>query len=152
MPLTDNMPTMGRLVAAVLLGAAGWLVSDLIRPLMPEGTDFGMFNFVNAGLGILMGWRVVGKRLGRGYPNGLSAGLTGAVALVFWGLFVQSLNEMLAMALDRRFTGLMQAINAMFKIMTEYALVLVDAQVIGTLVIAGLVTGLIGEWVARRWS
>lgn len=151
MPLTDNMPTFGRLVAAVMLGAVGWWVSDLIRPLMPEGTDFGFFNYVNAGLGILVGWRVTGKRLGRGLSSGLSAGLTGVVALVFWGLVVHSLTEMLEMALDQRFSGLMKAIKAMLRIMTEYAVVLGDVQVIIALVGGGIATGLIGEWVARRW-
>ncbi|HKL05061.1 MAG TPA: TrgA family protein [Roseovarius sp.] len=152
MPLTDNMPTFARLVAGLLLGAVGWWVSDLIRPLMPEGTDFGIFNFVNAVLGILVGWRVTGKRLGHGLFNGLSAGLTGVAALVFWGLFVHSLNQMLGLALESRFGGLMQAINAMLRIMTEYALVLTDVQVIVALVGGGIATGLIGEWVARRWS
>lgn len=151
MPLTDNMPTFARLVAGVLLGALGWWVSDLIRPLMPEGTDFGLFNYVNAGLGILVGWRVTGKRLGRGVANGLSAGLTGAAALVFWGLVVHSLTQMLGLALDSRFSGFMQAINAMLRIMTEYAFVLTDVQVIIALVGGGIATGLIGEWVARRW-
>mgnify|MGYP003565463672 CR=1 FL=1 len=152
MPLTDNMPTFARLVAALMLGAVGWLVSDLIRPLMPEGTDFGIFNYVNAGLGILMGWRVTGKRLGRGFSNGLSAGLTGAAALVFWGLVVHSLTEMLELALDLRFSGFMQAINAMLRIMTDYAGVLANGAIIIALVGGGIATGLIGEWVARRWS
>lgn len=152
MPLTDNMPTFARLVAGVLLGALGWWVSDLIRPLMPEGTDFGLFNYVNAGLGILVGWRVTGKRLGRGVANGLSAGLTGAAALVFCGLVVHSLTQMLGLALESRFSGFMQAINAMLRIMTEYAFVLTDVQVIIALVGGGIATGLIGEWVARRWS
>lgn len=152
MPLTDNMPTFARLAAALLLGAVGWWVSDLIRPLMPEGTDFGMFNVINAVLGILVGWRVTGKRLGRGLFNGLSAGLTGVAALVFWGLFVHSLSQMLGLALESRFGGLMHAINAMLRIMTEYALVLIDVQVIIALVGGGIATGLIGEWVARRWS
>ncbi len=151
MPLTDNMPTFARLVAAVMLGAVGWWVSDLIRPLMPEGTDFGVFNYVNAGLGILVGWRVTGKRLGRGLSNGLSAGLTGAAALVFWGVVAHSLSEMLGLALASRIGGVMQAINTMLRIMTEYAVILADVQVIVALVGGGIATGLIGEWVARRW-
>ena len=38
MQATRSMPTAARLVAALSLGALGWIASDLVRPLMPEGT------------------------------------------------------------------------------------------------------------------
>ena len=152
MPLSDNMPTAARAVAAGLMAVVGWYGSEMIRPLMPDPTDFGMFNFVNVALGILVGWRVTGRGLGRGWSNGISAGLTGVVCLVVLGVFLQSLNKMLGMALDGRFGGLMDGINGIFEIATEYGLVLLDGPLIGFLVGSGLLVGLIGEWVSHRWS
>ena len=70
------MPDAARLVAAVSLAIIAWIVSGLIPPLMPEGTDFGYFAFVNVGLGILCGWLVMGRRAGRGITAAINNGLT----------------------------------------------------------------------------
>jgi len=152
MPVTDNMPTSGKLVAAIGLGVLGWIGSDLFRPLMDEGTDFGWFNYVNLGLGLICGWRVTGRRLGFGYATGISAGLTGMAALVFWALFVQSFNKMLGLALDGRVTGVMNGLTKMFELGTEYGQVMLDGTLIGVLLAGGFLTGAISEWAERRWS
>ena len=152
MPVTDTMPTAARAVAAILMAVVAWFASDMIRPLMPEGTDFGIFNFVNAGLGLIAGWRVTGKRLGFGWSNGVSAGLTGMAALVIIGVLLQSLYKMLEMALDRRYDGLMEGLTNIFEIGAEYTMVLAHGPVIALLVGGGIAIGLIGEWISHRWS
>ena len=148
MPLTDNMPTAAKMVAAVGLAAVGWFTSDAIRPLLPEHTDFGRFNEVNLIIGFICGWRVTGKRVQGGLTEAFSGGLTGAAALVFWGLFAQSFNTMLANALDRKYDGPFEGLVGIFYIGVEYAQYLLNAQVIGIIVIGGILTGL----VANRFS
>ncbi len=152
MPVTDTMPTSGKLMAAFGLGLLGWIGSELFRPLMDEGTDFGWFNYVNVVLGLLCGWRVTGRRLGFGYATGISAGLTGMAALVFWALFVQSFNEMLRLTLDGRIKGVMNGLTEMFELATEYGLVMLDGTLIGVLLAGGFLTGVIAEWAERRWA
>lgn len=151
MPRTDRMPTAARLVTATGLAALAWIASDLVRALMPPDTAFGWFNWVNAALGAVCGWWVMGRRMGRGYAEALSAGLTGLAALVFWALFLHSLNEMLGRALDNRYGGPMEGLVAIFELGYEYALLIADGPVIGTLVGGAVLTGLIGERVARTW-
>ncbi len=152
MPITDKMPTIARLVSAASLGAVGWYASELFRPLMPPQTDFGWFNHLNVILGFLCGWIVVGSRLGRGYSQGISAGLTGGVGLVFWALFFQSFNEMLDKALERRYDGPVEALTAIFEIGVDFALIMLNGPLIGFLVGGAVVTGLVSEWVSRRLS
>lgn len=152
MPLTDHMPTMGKLFAAAGLGALGWIGSEMIRPLMPPHTDFGVFNYVNLALGLLCGWIIVGKRLGYGYRQGIAAGLTGAAALVFWGLFAQSFNTMLDEALRRKYDGPMEATTGMFQIALDFGQYLVNMNLIGVLVVGGLIVGLIAEWAELKWQ
>ncbi|MFY9240349.1 MAG: TrgA family protein [Roseovarius sp.] len=149
---TRYMPTAGRLVGAVSLGALGWFGSDMVRPLMPDYTSFGWFNYVNLGLGILCGWFVMGSRAGRGWGEAISNGLTGLFALVFWGFFAQSFNLMLKQSLDKRFDGPVEAIFGMFKNAAEYASYLVDPMLIATLTVGSMACGLITEIAARRWS
>ena len=152
MPITDRMPTAAKMAAAVFLGAVAWYASDLIRPLMPEGTDFGWFNYVNLALGLLCGWFVTGTRVGRSYFESFSAGLTGMAALVFWALFLQSFNEMLKLALQRRYEGPVEAIVAIFEIGVDFGSHLLDAKLIIVLLVGGVISGVAAEWASRRWS
>ena len=151
MPISDSMPTAAKLIAAIGLGAVGWFASEAIRPLMPPHTNFGWFNQVNLILGILCGWRVTGGRVGGGFGEAVSAGLTGAAALVFWGLFAQSFNSMLGNALDKKYQGPFEGVIAIFNLGLEYGAYLIDGTVIGIIVIGGIVTGLVADRVARRF-
>ena len=150
MPVTDTMPTAAKLVAAAGLGLVGWFASEAIRPLMPPETDFGVFNELNVLLGLVCGWRVIGTRVGGGISESIGIGLTGAAALVFWGLFFQSLNTMLDNALQRKYDGPFEGLVAIFKIGVEYGTVLVNGTVIGIIVIGGIGTGLVANWVHAR--
>lgn len=150
MPVTDTMPTFGKLTAAVGLGALGWTGSELFRPLMDEATNFGWFNYVNVGLGFICGWRVTGRRLGFGYATGISAGLTGMAAMVFWALFVQSFNAMMGLTLDGRIKGVMNGLKKMVDLGAEYGLVMLDGTLIGVLLAGGFLIGAVAEAVERR--
>ena len=81
-----------------------------------------------------------------------SGGLGGVAALVFWGLLVQSINEMLARALDRNYGGPVEALEGLAAVAVEFGAVLLDARVIGALLLGGIVTGGVAEWVSKRWS
>ncbi|SLN17390.1 hypothetical protein ROG8370_00460 [Roseovarius gaetbuli] len=151
MPVTDKMPTAAKMVAAIGLGALGWIASEVFRPLMPPETNFGIFNEVNVVLGLLCGWFVTGTRLGRGYAEGFSAGLTGVGAMVFWALFLQSFNEMLRRALDNRYDGPVEGVTAIMELGVEYGTYMLNGPLIGLLLTGAVLVGLIGEWVSHRW-
>ena len=152
MPLTDRMPTTAKIVAAIGLAIVAWFASEKIRPLMPPDTNFGWFNQVNMVLGILCGWVVIGSRAGRSYSEAISSGLTGMGALVFWGLFLQSFNEMLKLALDRRYDGPVEAITSIFAIAVDFGTYLLNGPLIMLLVGGSIAVGLVTEWASRRWS
>ncbi len=145
------MPDAARLVAAVSLAIIAWIVSGLIPPLMPEGTDFGYLAFVNVGLGLLCGWLVMGRRAGRGITAAINNGLTGVAALVFWGLFVQATNEMVRLAMRNRFGGPFEAILAIFEIGADYARVLVNSGILTVLLVGAVLAGLATEYAWRTW-
>ncbi len=145
------MLTAPRLVAALLLGIVGFLGSELIKPLMPEGTQFGLFSFVNMGLGALSGWVVIGSRIGRGMVPAINNGLTGAAALIFWGLFLQAGNEMLRLSLRRRYDGPVEALTDLFRVGLEYGLTMATVPVLGTLFVGGVVAAVLAEISAKYW-
>ncbi len=145
------MFTAPRLVAALILAFVGFVASELIKPLAPEGTQFGYFSFVNMALGALVGWFTIGTRVGRGIAAAISYGLTGTVVLIFWGLFVQSVNEMLRLALRRRYQGPFEAIVDMFRLGMEYAVMIATPQVLGTLFLGGVLAAVLAEFSSRHW-
>ncbi|VAW02386.1 hypothetical protein MNBD_ALPHA07-1348 [hydrothermal vent metagenome] len=149
---SKHMPTAAKLVSAFGLAVLGWVASEQFKPLMPSGTNFGYFNIVNLGLGLVCGWVVLGTRVGRGYFESLGAGLTGTTAMVFWAVFLQSMNEMLEQALRRNYDGILEAIIGVFAIAFKFGMLLLDFDLITVLVIGGMIAGLCAEWATRRWS
>lgn len=145
------MPTAARLVGAVLLAIIGWLLSDLIRPLMPEGTPMGRFNQTNAFIGLCVGWVVVGSRAGRGFVNAINNGVTGVAVLFIWGLAVFSCYEMFRLAVRNRYDSPMEAIAAIFLIGSEYALLIATPSVLIPAVIGALILGPAVDFAGKRW-
>ncbi|MCC1492279.1 TrgA family protein [Cognatishimia sp. F0-27] len=144
------MPTFPKLVAALGMAVLALLASQRIMTFRPEGTDFGNFIWVNLALGLVMGWVVIGRRAGRGMAAGVSNGFTGVVALVFWGLFVQAVAQMVELANRNRYSGPFEALSDIFQIMADYGLELLDAPLITMLLVGAIVIGLVTEIAALR--
>ncbi|MDF1728482.1 MAG: TrgA family protein [Sulfitobacter sp.] len=145
------MPTAARLMAAFCLAVLGYVVGQMVKPLMPESTDFGYFDYVNIVIGLLVGWIVMGRRAGRGGVSAINNGLTGAAVLMFWGIAVQSANEMLRLAMRNRYDGAFEAIAQIFQIGAEYALVIATVPIGITLLIGAVLSGMLTEFAASRW-
>ena len=145
------MPTAARLIAAISLAITGFVLSLLVMPLMPESTDFGYFIPVNIGLGLLVGWFVMGRRAGRGVTPAINNGFTGVFVLMFWGVAVQAINEMVRLSMRNRYDGPGEAMVAVFEIGAEYALIIATVQIGLAFVACSLITGLVTEIAARNW-
>ncbi len=93
----------------------------------------------------------MGKRVGHGFSAGITNGMTGVAAMVFWALFVQGTYEMIRLAMNNRYDGPFEAIVVIFEISIDYALIVFTPTVIGTLLIGAVLSGLAGEFASRRW-
>ncbi len=146
------MPTASRLVAALCLVVIAFIVSGMVIQNGPEDKEYGKFTYVNMSIGFICGWVIMGKRAGRGVTAGINNGLTGAAALVFWGLFVQGTYEMFSLAMRQRYGGPFEALLSIFSIGVEYGKQLIVPEILWTLAIGAVVTGLATEFAARRWK
>ncbi len=145
------MPTAARLVAALLLTILAWVLSELVKPLFPEGTGFGKFNYINAFIGFCVGWGVMGWRAGRGFVQGINNGLTGTAVLFLWCIGTHSTIEMFRLAMRNRYDGPMEAITAIFLIGSEYGVLIATPLVLGTAVIGAIIIGPITDFAAKHW-
>lgn len=148
------MPTAARLVSAILLAALAYLVTTMyMNALLAEDPDenFGRLMEVNVVISALVGWVLLGGRVGNQYSVAIGLGLTSVAAALFWCLFAHSIWEMLDMSLDRRFDGPMEALIGAIELGIEFAAELARPNIIVTLVVGGIVLGPAAEFASRRW-
>ena len=108
---------------------------------------------VVAFFGIFVGWRFLGKRAGSGLNAAPGLGLSAAVILVAVSVFWFSGYEMIRRATRMAYGGdPFAALQDMVQIALDDAPYLAHGDVIGTLVVGGILVGLIVELVAKRWS
>ncbi len=146
------MPTMGRLVGAILFAGLAWYTSLLIIPLFPVGTNLGLFQEVNTFFGLIAGWTVAGPRAGLGYVAAFSYGLTALVAMVVMALFFNSSVVMVEQSLRKRYDGPGEAVTDVFQMFVDHAIMMATPEIIGRLLIGGIVGGLVTEFFGRRFS
>lgn len=146
------MPTGGKLIAAITFAALAYFLSDQIKPLLPEGTQLGKFSEVNALIGLLMGWKVMGRGAGKTYKQSFGYGFTTLAATVFWCLVVWSGYEMLRRSLRLYYDGPVEALQEMAQLFLDYAHLAANQTVLITAVVGVIFVSWLTEFFARRWS
>ena len=148
------MPTAGKLIGAIVFAALAYFIGDLIRPLLIEtkGTRTGMLPVVNAFIGLLCGWRIMGKGAGRTYRASFGYGLTTLAALTFWCLVFWSGYEMIDRSMNSRYDGAMHALQGMAELAIDYAKLIAVDEIIVPAIVGALFVSWLTEFFARRWS
>ena len=146
------MPTFGRLIGAIMFGALAWYTTLLIVPLFPENSNLGWFQEVNTFFGLYAGWKVAGPRAGNGYNASLSYGLTTTVSMVIMAVFFNSFVVMIENSLQRIYDGPIEAVTDVFQLFLKHGQMIITVDVIGTLIIGGLIAGIVTEFFGRRYS
>ncbi|CUJ29037.1 TrgA family protein [Cognatishimia activa] len=145
------MPTAAKLMSAIALALVAFIVSEQVKPLLPEGTDFGYFNYVNSFFGAVVGWKLIGARAGRGVSRSINNGITGVLALLLVTLFAHGFWEMFENSLNLRYDTTAEAVQSIFETMLENALLLLNTNIIITLIGGAVFCGLLSEATSRRW-
>ena len=146
------MPTASQLVAAVAYALLGFLAAQTFVKYLPEGTPLGYFREITAAIGFITGWLVMGKLTRKGYREAINAGLVTALLLVFWALLAFSLYFMIKKSMRMMYDGPMEAVLGVFQLMFDYGKMLLVPDMLGVILVGGIVAGLITEWAGKRWS
>lgn len=146
------MPTAAKLIAAVCFAAVGWFATHLYLPQLPEGTQTGLIREIAAFIGLICGWRILGRLAGKGYGESMGLGLRTSVTIVFWVLLFAGIHEMVVRSTKLRYDGPMEAVLGAFDIMLGYGQLLGQPQMLAVLALGGIVAGYSAEYAARHWS
>ena len=146
------MPTGGKLIAAIAFAALAYWITDLVKPLLPEGSRVGLFSPVNAFFGLLMGWRIMGKGAGKTYRQSFGYGLTTLAATAFWSILFWSAYEMIKRSTRLYYDGPTEALQEMAQLFLDYGKLAAVSQVIWPAILGALFMSWLTEFFARRWS
>ena len=145
------MPTAPKLVGAILFGALGLFLATLYAPILDQTEGQRPWVWVSGAVGLWAGWSLMGKRAGQGYSIGMGLGLTSAVSLTFVTIFVMAFLKMAARSMRGTFNSPTDAIVGLFENVSDYVVLLGVPVVVLTLLVAGVVFGLVTEFVGRRY-
>lgn len=146
------MPTAAKIVGAICFAIFGYFAAVAVKPVMPEGTQFGWFLEISAFIGLLNGWFVMGRLTGGGVRAGIGSGMRTSITVVVWALLFFSIYEMVKRSTKMRYDGPMEAVTAAFGLMLDYGRLLLTPEIIATVLIGGAIGGAVTEWAGKRWN
>jgi hypothetical protein len=145
------MPTAAKLVASVLFALLSFFIADLYAQGITDGTRTTYLLPGCAAIGLICGWRVMGRLVGKGMGDAMGSGIRTALTIVFFALLLFSIYEMVVVSTKGLYDGPMEAVLAIFDIMLKYGRGLVTPELIGTILVGGGLAGMTTEWADRRW-
>ncbi|SEO01972.1 hypothetical protein SAMN05216227_10408 [Pseudorhodobacter antarcticus] len=146
------MPTLSKLIAAVIFAATAYFAGEAFKLGLPEGTQFGLYSIMCPIIGLICGWRIMGAVTGHGYSAALGSGVKTSVAVVVWALLIFSTILMVRKAFKQRYDGALEAIVDIFALAVENGALVFTQPVLVALVGGAVAGGLASEWAKRRWD
>lgn len=150
--MSTPMPTGAKLMAAASFAVVGWILANFYALNIPDATAVGPIREVAALVGVIIGWTVMGPSAGNGYVEAAGSGVKTAVVLAVAALFLLALGEMLDNSVKMRYDGAMDAILDVFQTMVRRSEALLSFGVFGTILLGGIIGGLLTENAGRRWK
>ncbi|MBJ3764005.1 TrgA family protein [Maribius pontilimi] len=145
-------PTAAKLIASLSFAALAWYASQLVVPNLPEGMSEGIMPEINALVGLVLGWRITGRRAGDGFVNAIGIGLTTGAAIVLCSLLIWAGHEMLQRSINVRYDGPIEGIEDMIVLFLRYATFMYPGPCLSTLAIGSILAGLLAEATAKRYG
>jgi hypothetical protein len=145
------MPTGAKAMAAIGFAVVGWITAHTYVLNMEIPTSVGYLREMTAVLGAIIGWRVMGNSVGKGYVRSIGAGWKTMIVLVFFALLTFGLYEMLQLSVKMRYDGPIEAILDVFQRMLDRSFPLASVPVLAVMLIGGGIAGIMAENASRRW-
>ncbi|MEM6896424.1 MAG: TrgA family protein [Pseudomonadota bacterium] len=146
------MPTLAKVIAALLFAALAFYVSTIIQGMFVEERPLPALPYWNAFFGVICGWRIAGSRAGQGYHGAVGYGLTTTSALILMCLFFNCFAEMIRRSMRMQYDGPAEAVVAVMDLMVEFGQRVATQEVLITSFAGGLAAAFVVEAFGRRYS
>lgn len=145
------MPTAAKLVAALSFAFLAWVTCIVIEGSLPEAQPIGRLYPVSIVAGVLGGWFISGAAPRAGMVEAAATGLRTASTTTIGALFAFALGTMLQVAMRGLYRGPMEAVLDVFNEFLDFGAMLLTPATLATLVVGGILAGLVTEAAGRRW-
>ena len=145
------MPTGAKLTGAIWFFGVGYLAAVFVLDTFPPETPARFFPLSIALIGLWQGWYVAGGNAGLGMGAAIGNGVRTSVQIAFFGLLIFALRTMFLRSANLRYDGPGEAAIAALDLFLEYALQSLTAPVWGTLILGGILGGIVVERAWRTW-
>ncbi len=146
------MPTGAKAVGAITFALLGFVTATLLLPHLPENDRGQGVAQISAGLGVMVGWMVMGRSVGGDYKAAARAGIYTSVWLLLWGVLIFSLRLMLVRSFQKWYSSATEAATGVISIAIRYFQISMTVEVVGALLIGGMIAGIVTEFSNRHWS
>lgn len=145
------MPTTAKAFSFLALGALAWVISRiLLEPALPEGVAPGHMTPIASAIAAVIGWRVIGGRVGHGYGAVAGMGMTAAVLIVLAPLAVFSAYRMYEKSFQNRYKNLVDAALDVFAIGYDYLSEIMSYEAAFAVLGGCVAVSLMAEWVSKH--
>ena len=147
------MPTFAKLIGAVVFAAVGWWAAATYNQHLPDNVSLPRLPLAMLGLGVVLGWYSMGAAAGKGYRESMAYGLRTSFLIGFCAMFGVALLLMLRKSTNQMYRGdPLMAVLDVPDLMYQYGKYMFTTDVMVSLLVGGLLGGVIVDYVARRWS
>ncbi|MFN7224103.1 MAG: TrgA family protein [Paracoccaceae bacterium] len=148
------MPTAAKLVSAIIFAFVAFLAAHLYGLSIPGGRPVGVVREVSAVVGVLCGWFIMGPfaHRARGRVEAMGTGIRTSFTMVVCVLLIFACVEVLDRAIKGRYDNPLDALLGVFERAFVLAPPLARPDILGVLLLGGLLGGALAHWTSQRWN
>ena len=154
MSSTSKMPTASKLFAAIVFAGVAYLAADLYALKLTSGRPPGYLREVSALIGLVCGWWIMGPLggAGRGRIEAMGTGIRTSFTIVVFVLLTFAIHDMLLRSVKGRYDSPMDAVLGIFELCLVLVKPVFSADIIGVLLLGGLIGGAVSHWAGRNFK
>lgn len=148
------MPTAAKLFAAIAFALVAAVAAQLYVLALPAGRAGGSLREVSALVGLICGWTIMGAAAhrARSRVDAMGTGIRTSFTIVIVVVVIFACVEMLDRAIKGRYKTPLDAVLGVFEQALVLAPPLARPDILGVLLLGGLVGGAIAHWAGQRWT
>lgn len=146
------MPTAAKLASALTMAFVGFITGTRMLVYLQDMSKISYLVIASAVIGAVVGWKIMGPELGRSYKLGLSIGIKAAVICAIGILGFIGFIQAARLMGRGRYGGPMEALTDMISIGIDVGMKVAHLDVALAMVGGGILAGLAGVAVRKRWS
>jgi hypothetical protein len=147
------MPTAAKLFAAFIFAGVAFLAAQLYAGHMADDQPPGLLREISALIGLICGWGIMGPNAKKGSRrlDAMGTGIRTSFTIVVVVLLVFSAHQMMLRAMKGRYDSPVTAILGIFERAFDLVQPVWNTDVIGVLLLGGVLGGYVAHWAGQKW-